>query len=109
MTDVLEVEREIARVRGEIEQMEAQRKHLTSRIELATIELRIEEERRAGFSPARPSAIGDLRNAAVDGLREAVELTMGLLMLLLRVAPTAVLWGVPVVWLVRVWRRRLAG
>jgi hypothetical protein len=31
------------------------------------------------------------------------------LMLLLRVAPTAVLWGVPVAWLERVWRRRLGG
>jgi Domain of unknown function (DUF4349) len=42
--DVLEVEREIARVRGEIEQLEAEQKSLEHRVEFATVDLSLTEE-----------------------------------------------------------------
>jgi len=44
ITDVLEVEKEITRVRGEIEQMESERKNLTGRVEFATINVKVTEE-----------------------------------------------------------------
>jgi hypothetical protein len=47
LDDVLAVEREISRVRGEIESMEAQRKALDRRITYATVELQMTEEKRA--------------------------------------------------------------
>jgi hypothetical protein len=47
LDDVLAVEREIARVRGEIESMEAQRKALDRRVTYATIDLQLTEEKRA--------------------------------------------------------------
>jgi hypothetical protein len=107
VSDVLAVEREVSRVRGEIEQMEAQRRQLTTRIDLATIELQIEEERRAGFTVSDPSTGAELRNAAVDGFRAAVTSTIGLLLLLLRIGPTLVLWAAALAWPVKVlWQRR---
>jgi hypothetical protein len=107
VSDVLEVEREIARVRGEIEQMEGSRKRLTTRIDFATIDLRFEEERHAGLTDSSPSVPSELRNAAVDGLRSAVECTIGLMLLLLRIGPTTALGAAALAWPLRaLWRRR---
>jgi hypothetical protein len=44
ISDVLEVEQEIARVRGEIEQMEAEQKNLEHRVDFATIDLKFADE-----------------------------------------------------------------
>jgi anti-sigma factor RsiW len=49
LSDVLDVEREISRVRGEIERMEAQRKDLDRRIQYASISVTISEEQRASL------------------------------------------------------------
>ena len=50
LDDVLAVEREIARVRGEIESMEAQRKALDRRVTYATVDLQLKEEKRAAVN-----------------------------------------------------------
>jgi len=44
ISDVLAVEQEIARVRGDIEQMEAEQKSVEHRVDFATIELHLSEE-----------------------------------------------------------------
>jgi hypothetical protein len=96
------------KVSDEIEQMEGARKRLTTRIDFATIDLRFEEERHAGLTVSSPSVAGELRNAAVDGFRTAVEFTINLVLLVLRIGPTTVLLGAALAWPLRaLWRRRL--
>jgi hypothetical protein len=98
VADVLTVEQEIARVRGTIEQMDAERKRLTTRVAFATLELRLDEERRAELGAPAQSIRGDLRNAAVDGLRAGAESALAALMFALRVGPTAGLWLLILAW-----------
>ncbi len=65
VSDVLEVEEEIARVRGEIEQMESERKTLDRRVDFATINVAITEEFKAKVgdsTPARGHAISQRRH-----------------------------------------------
>lgn len=65
--DILEVEREIARTREEIERMDAQRENLMRRVEMATIELTLLEEFKAQLQPAPVGTGTRLRNAFVEG------------------------------------------
>ena len=51
--DVLQVEEEIARVRGEIESMEAEQKVLEHRVDFAAIDLELVEEYKAPFDSPR--------------------------------------------------------
>jgi anti-sigma factor RsiW len=104
--DVLEVENEIARVRGQIEEMEADQRALQSRIDFATITLSVTEEYKASLNAA-PSSIGRrLHNAFVAGYHGVVENVIGLLAWALESGPTLVLWAAllffPLRW---AWRR----
>jgi hypothetical protein len=102
--DVLEVAQEIARVRGEIEQMESQRKSLEHRVDFATIHLTITEEYQAKVSDAAPSATTQFHNAAIAGYENVTASALGLALwfteylppilfwLALLVAPIALLW-----------------
>jgi uncharacterized protein DUF4349/putative zinc finger protein len=104
--DVLEVEEEIARVRGEIEQMEAEQKTLEHRVEFATIDLKLAEEYKAQLNTPAPSVLMQLRNAAVNGFRNAFESLLALVLFLAESGPSLLLWlallGIPA-W--RLWRR----
>lgn len=104
--DVLEVEQEIARVRGEIEQMEAAQKTLEHRVEFATIDLKLAEEYKAQLNTPAPSVFMQLRNAAVNGFRNAFESLLALVLFLAESGPSLLLWlallGIPA-W--RLWRR----
>ena len=104
--DVLEVEQEIARVRGETERMEAEQKTLEHRVEFATIDLRLSEEYKAQLNPPAPSVWMQLHNAGVNGFRSAFESFLGIVLFLVESAPSIVLWlvilGCPA-WLL--WRR----
>src|SRR4029077_8104246 len=73
VTDILEVEKESARVRGEIEQMEAEQQTLEHRVSFATIDLKLAEEYKAQLTSPTPSAGMQLRNAIVNGFRNASE------------------------------------
>lgn len=92
VADVLEVEREIARVREEIERLDGQRSTLEDRVSYATITLQIREERRASLGAASPALTDRLRNALVDGVRAAYESILGAALIGLRVAPPLLLW-----------------
>jgi len=91
--DVLAVEREIARVREEIERMEAQLKNLDNRVQFASLQVQLREEYKAQTEFAPPSAVSRLRNAVVDGYRSLVESALGLLVFLLSYGPVLLFWG----------------
>ena len=104
--DVLDVEQEIARVQGEIEQMEAEQKTLEHRVAFATIDLKLAEEYKAQLNTPAPSVLMQLRNATVNGFRNAFESLLALVLFLAESGPSLVLWlallGIPA-W--RLWRR----
>jgi anti-sigma factor RsiW len=104
--DVLEVENEIARVRGEIEEMEADQRTLQARIDFATITLSVTEEYKASLNAAPFSTGARLHNAFVAGYHSVVENVIDVLAWLLESGPTLLLWAAllffPIRW---AWRR----
>jgi len=92
ISDVLAVEQEIARVRGEIEQMEAEQQTLEHRVSFATIDLRLAEEYKAQLSSPTPSVGTQLRNATVNGFRNAFEGVLSLVLFFAESGPTLLLW-----------------
>ena len=110
--DVLEVEEEIARVRGEIEEMEAEQQTLEHRVSFATVNLKLAEEYRAQLTTPAPSVGMQLRNATVNGFRSALEGFLALVLFLAESVPTLLLWltilGFPAWLLWRRYRRALA-
>jgi Domain of unknown function (DUF4349) len=104
MADVLDVEREISRVRGEIEGLEAEQKALEHRVDFATVDLRIGEEYRAQLGA--PSLANRLRNAVVSGFQSAADTIVAILLWLLNYGPTLLLWLAILFLPVRIlWRR----
>jgi hypothetical protein len=90
--EVLEVEEEITRVRGEIEQMEAEQKTLEHRVDFATIDVKITEEYQAQLSSPAPSVGTQLRNASINGFRSAAEGVLGIILFFAEAGPTFLLW-----------------
>ncbi|HYN08813.1 MAG TPA: DUF4349 domain-containing protein, partial [Vicinamibacterales bacterium] len=106
LADVLAVERELARVRLDIERMEAETRATEQRVDLATVTLTVQEQYRADL------AIGPLplpvrfKNALVDGFRHAVESLVVAALIALQVAPLLIVWGLVFAWPARwIWRR----
>jgi hypothetical protein len=109
--DVLNAEREVARVREEIERMEAQQKDMLNKVQFATIQLELTEEYRAKIEPSIPSAGTRLENAMIDGYHGALENALGMALFVLRYGPALLLWIallMPVTFLVRRIARRAA-
>jgi type II secretory pathway pseudopilin PulG len=90
--EILEVEKESARVRGEIEQMEAEQQNLEHRVSFATIDLKLAEEYKAQLTSPAPSAGMQLRNAIVNGFRNASESLLGIILFFAEAGPTLLLW-----------------
>jgi hypothetical protein len=104
LSDVLDVEREIARVRGEIEQMEAERKGMNDRIAYATLQVELTTERKAEAVTGPMAVSTRLRNAVVDGYAAAVERAIALAVFVAEILPTLLLWLVmiaPPAWFIR--------
>jgi hypothetical protein len=93
LADVLAVETEITRVRGEIERMEAERKNLVNRVGFATVTTTVVEDYKAQLQMVPHSASGRIRNSAVEGYRTMVEGVVGLVLFLLSYGPSLLLWG----------------
>jgi hypothetical protein len=105
ISDVLEVEQEIARVRGEIESMEAEQAGLEHRVEFASVELMLMENYQARLSA--PDSVGTrLRNAFVEGYENGWGTLVGMVVFAGEYGPAILIWvvvlGLPCV---LVWRR----
>jgi hypothetical protein len=106
VADVLSVEREIMRVRGEIERFEAERKNLEGRVTYATVLVQIGEQRKAALDLGPLPVSARFRNALVDGSTDAFESALAAALTALRIAPVLLLWGAVLLWPARVlWRR----
>lgn len=89
LADLLKVEQEIARVRGDIEQMEAERKALVGRVDFATLNVKLEEDYKAQL---QPTPGGRFRNAAIEGFRSMLDGVTGVALFLLAIGPSLLLW-----------------
>ena len=94
VSDVLEVEREMARVRTELERLEAQRKNAGHRVAYATLNIEVLEERRAGVSLGPVPVTARLRDAISDGFESALSSLLELTLFLLRIGPALLLWTI---------------
>ena len=104
--DILEIERESARVRGEIERMEAERKALEHRVEYATIEIQITEDYKAQITSPSHNVSTRIHNAFVSGYRNASETLLGILLFFAEYGPTLLVWLLfLLVPLILIWRR----
>ena len=108
ISDVLEVERSIAGVRGEIEAMEAEQKTLEHRVDFASVEIQLSEEYKAQLS-SPDSASTRIYNAFVAGYRNARETVLGFLLFFEEYGPSLVIWllvlASPVFLIWRLYRR----
>jgi hypothetical protein len=92
ISDVLEVEESIARVRGEIESMEAEQTTLEHRVDFVAIDLQLSEEYKEEI--ASTSAAFSLRfhNAFVAGYRNAAGTVAGIFLFLVEYGPSILIW-----------------
>lgn len=110
LSDVLDVETEIDRVRGQIEKMDGEKKGLTKRIEFSTIDLTVTEAYKARLDVVPDSTFGRLRNAAVEGYANMIGGIVAVGLFSMTVGPTVLLWTAllffPLRYAWRRWRRR---
>jgi hypothetical protein len=106
LADVLAAEREVARVRGEVERLDAQRELLDRRVTYAVVHLLVSEERKSTLTDGSGQGT-EFRNAFIDGARFAYESFVGVALFVLRVLPAVALWAIVLAWPLRwIWRRR---
>lgn len=107
--DILKVEQEIARVRGEIEQMEADQRALKTRVDFASVQISVTEVFKASLQVTPPSTATRLHNAVVTGYRDLVEGMISFFVWLLEAGPTLLLWAAilffPARWIWKRWLR----
>lgn len=92
LSDVLEVETELSRVREEIERMEGERRLLSKQVDFATLTATLSEEFKA---PARvaPDSLGTrFRNAASDGVQSVITFVISVGLFLVSDGPMLLLW-----------------
>jgi hypothetical protein len=111
--DVLQVEEEIARVRGEIETMESDQLALEHRVVFATVDLQLTEEYKAQLNSPDTSAFTRMHNALVAGLRNAGGTVLGIVLFFEEYGPVLLIWfvilGLPVFLVWRRFRRAASG
>jgi hypothetical protein len=110
--DVLEVEQEIARVRGGIEQMEAEQKNLEHRVDFATINLQLSEEYKAKLDSPAPAISTLIHNAAVNGYRNVADTLLSIILFFAEYGPVLIFWllllAIPATLVWRRWRHATA-
>jgi len=109
LSDVLAVETEIARVRGEIESMEAERKSLATQVAFATLNVTLSEDYKPQLQTVPPSTFRQFRNSAVEGYQTMAAGAISLLNAVLFFGPSLLLWAAVAFFPARyAWRRLTA-
>jgi anti-sigma factor RsiW len=92
LEDVLEAERELARIRGEIETMQGQSAILVHRVNYATAQVDLSEEYRQVLGSGPISTGTKIRNAAVEGFTNLEEGAVALVVFVFAVGPSLLFW-----------------
>jgi hypothetical protein len=92
LQDVLEAERELARVRGEIESMQGQSGLLVHRVNYATVQVNLSEQYRQVLGSGMISTGTKIRNALVEGFTNLQEGAVALLVFVFAYAPSLLFW-----------------
>jgi hypothetical protein len=107
LSDLLQVEQEVARVNGEIERFEGRLRYLRERTRMATITLTVKAPEQP-YVPEHESIVSRLRNAFHAGTEVSVEVIESAIVVLGFILPASLAFAVlgsPVLWLWR-WRRQ---
>lgn len=111
LADVLEIERELSRVREEIERMEGRLRLLNDRTSLATITIRCREQQ-AYQPPAAPTFVSRIYNSGADSLRLLRAAAEQIAIVLTALSPWLAVVGIPLLlirkWLARRWEQSTA-
>jgi anti-sigma factor RsiW len=94
LSDVLAAEREVARVREEIERFDASRRNLADRVAHVHFNLNIVEERQPQVSLGPRPVTGRIRDAFVDGVTLTIESTLAVALAVVSAAPLVLTWSV---------------
>jgi hypothetical protein len=107
LSEVLAVELEIGRVRGEIERLQAEQKSLVKRVDFATLTVKITEDYKAQLQVMPDSILGRFRNSAIAGYRSMVEGIVTVVAFLLSAGPSLLLVSAILFLPLRfIWKRR---
>jgi hypothetical protein len=107
LSDILAIETEIARVRGEIESMEAERKSLATQVAFATLNVTLTEDYKPQLQTVPPSTFRQFRNSAVEGYQTMAAGVIALVNVALYYGPSILLWIALAFFPARYVRRRL--
>jgi hypothetical protein len=107
LSDLLDAERELARVRGEIDQMEGRRRFWDNRVALSTLSVEVHEPVPA-VGGNEGGALSMLRRAFRQAADNFVSAIAGIIAVTGGLVPILVAIGLAVWLLVRIWRYRRA-
>lgn len=106
ISDVLQVEENIARVRGDIESMEAAQRAMEHRVDFASVEVQLTEVYKAQLASPADSVSTRMHNAFVAGCHNATETLLGFVLFAEEYGPALVIWlAVLAIPVLLVWRR----
>ncbi len=105
VADALEVQRQIAEVRGEIEQMEGRRRFLANQSALSTITLALHTPAPVMLASSPKGFWFQVRQAFANGVDNALGIVLGIIQFVLLMIPILLLIVLPL-WLVFLWLRR---
>jgi hypothetical protein len=92
LQDVLEAERELARIRGEIESMQGQSALLVHRVNYATVQVDLNEEYRQVLGSGPVSTRTRVRNSLVEGFANLEEGAVALVVFVFAYGPSLLFW-----------------
>lgn len=92
LSDVLEAEQELARIRGEIESMDGERAHMEHQVRYATVQVQLNEEYREQLNPESFSTGRRLRNSLVEGLGNLAAGITGTAIFVFAYGPSILFW-----------------